>query len=281
MNAGSGAIDEDVPAALAFAVRPGRMLAGHTRASWPLDLPEMPWIANTFVNLGLERFDGERLAGAVDLYAAPGLDPRRCSVEVVWGRRAGVALRGAPAIERIDDRVGTRATWRFRARVDGAPVAVKATAYVFCPNDTMFYSIESVAGGPAIRDAYCKELRRDPKRSAGPGGLAGARTYELAFACGVLVRQNGRALVDACRKDTLVSLDALGAGPTAVAPAEGTDVTDEELRRWFSGATECARIHLVGAPTFPATAEQPYAELVKRAGARLLDAFSRDGMIQP
>ncbi len=281
LDAGSIA-DETAPATLAFVVKPGRSLAGHMRASWPLDLPEMPWVANTFVNIALDGFDGARVTGTVDLYAAPGLDARQCTIEVLWGSPVtlGVQLRGAPAIENIDDRIGTHARWRFRASITGAPPAVNATAYAFCPNDVMFYSIEMVAPGPAMRDTYCKNLRRDPRRRA-DGNPVGKRTFELAVACGALIRLRGRDLVDECRGDTLVSLDALGPDVTSDAPAAGTPITDEELRRWYGGGAECARIGLASPSTFPASAKQPFADFAKRAGDRLLDAFSRDGMIQP
>jgi hypothetical protein len=273
-------VDEDAPPTLAFIAKPGRSLMGHTRASWPLDIPEMPWVRNTFANLSLDSFDGERVTGAIDMYAAPGLDAKQCTVEVLWDsqKKQGVQLRGAPSIEPIDDRIGSRAQWRFRARVDGAPPAVRATAYVFCPNDVMFYSIEMVAPGPNIRDVFCKDLRRDKNRQPG-GTLVGNRTFDLAFACGVLVRQRGRDLVDECRGDVLVSLDSIGA--TGTAPVSGTSVTDEELRRWYGGGSECVRIQLSGSPTFPESARLPYADFVKRAGDRLLDTYTRDGMIHP
>lgn len=275
-------VDETSPATRAFVANPGRSLAGHTRASWPLDLPEMPWVANTFVNMALESFDGMRVTGTVDLYAAPGLDARQCTIEVLWSSQSkqGVQLRGAPAIENIDDRIGTHATWRFRAPISGAPPAVNATAYAFCPNDVMFYSIEMVAPGPAMRDVYCKDLRRDPNRRA-DGNPVGKRTFDLAFACGALIRLRGRELVDECRGDALISLDTLGPDITADAPATGTPITDEELRRWYGGGAECARIGLASASTFPASAKQPFADFAERAGDRLLDTFSRDGMIQP
>ncbi len=270
-------VDEDSPASLTFIAKPGRTAMGHTRASWPIDLPEMPWVRDTFVIMSLDSFDGERVTGTVGLYASPGLDPEQCTVEVLWDsqKKQGVQLRGAPDLERIDDRFGMRAEWRFRSRVHGAPPAVKATAFVFCPNDVMFYSIDMVVPGPAMRDTYCANLRRRPPLGVA-SRLVGQRTVDLVFACGVLVRQRGGDLVDECRGDVLVSLDAIGA--TASAPAAGTSVTEEELRRWFGDDAECARITLTG--PFPETARQPYADFVTRAGARLLDAFSRDGRIQ-
>ncbi|MFN0249784.1 MAG: hypothetical protein ACKV2T_23075 [Kofleriaceae bacterium] len=272
-------VDENTPATRVFASGTGRRLSGHTRASWLLDLPEMPWLRGTFVNMSLASYDGTTATGSVEMYAAPGLDPRDCIVEVVWDaqKKRGVQLRGAPEVEPINDQIGSRARWQFRARVDGAPPAAKATTFVFCPNDVMFYTIDMFAAGPKIREAFCKELRRDANRSPG-GNHVGARTFDLAFACGVLVRQRGRELVDECKGDTLASLDELGADASTVAPAAGAAVTDEELRRLDGGGAECSRITLRAASTFPASAKQPFADFVKRAGPRLLGAFSRDGM---
>lgn len=256
---------------------------GHTRASWPLDLPEMPWVANTFVNMSLESYDGVSVVGTVEVYAAPGLDAKTCTPEVVWDsqRKRGVQLRDAPTIVEVDPSVGTRAMWRFRSPVDGAPPGVKATAFLFCPNDVMFYSIEMIAPGPTMRDAYCKDLRRDPHRLAGGAPTSSNHTFDLLFTCGTLVRLRGRELVDECRGDTLISLDALGTGITAHAPASGTPPTDEELRRYYGGSSVCAEVHLVGAPTFPDTAKPAFDAFAKRAGDRLHSAFSRDGMRQP
>jgi hypothetical protein len=62
-------VDESTPASLSFDSKAGRSLMGHTRASWPLDLPEMPWIANTFVNMSLDSFDGSTVVGSVEMYA--------------------------------------------------------------------------------------------------------------------------------------------------------------------------------------------------------------------
>jgi hypothetical protein len=281
IDANAPVVDETTPATRTFASgSTGRRLMGHTRASWPLDIPEMPWVRGTFVNMTLDTYDGTHATGSVDMYAAPGLDARDCIVEVVWDARKkqGVQLRRrAPTIEQIDDRIGSRARWQFRARVDGAPPAARGTTYVFCPNDVMFYTIDMFAPGPKIREAYCKELRADARRSPG-GNHVGTRTFELAFACGVMVRQRGRDLVDECTGDTLASLDELGADPASTfAPAAGTTVTDEELRRLDGGGAECARIELRGSPTFPASAKQPFADFVKRAGPRLLDAFTTDG----
>ncbi len=275
-------VDETAPATRTFDARPGRSLAGHTRASWPLDLPEMPWVANTFVNMSLDGYDGAHVSGTVELYAAPGLAARQCTVEVVWdapGKR-GVQLRAAPAIVPVDDRIGTRATWRFRAPVPNAPPAVKASAYVFCPNDVMFYSIEMIAPGPGMRDAYCKDLRRDPTRLA-DGSPVGAKSFDLAFACGALIRLRGRELVDECRGDTLLTLDALGTGTTTTAPVAGTPITDEELRRLYGGGAECARIEIAAPTTFPTSAKQPFAAFAKRAGERLVGTYTTIDNIQP
>lgn len=276
-------VDEAAPAKLAFVVKPGRSLVGHTRASWPLDLPEMPWVANTFVNMSLDSYDGRAVVGTVEMYAAPGLDARTCTVEVLWNTHAknGVQLRGAPAIKNLDPHVGTHATWRFRTRIPGTPPAAKGTAFAFCPNDVMFYSIEMIAPGPQIRAAYCKELRRDREGfSVGKPVLRG-KTFDMQFACGTLPRLKGRTLVDECRGDTLLTIDALGKDVTAFAPAAGTGPTDEELRRWYGGSTSCARVKLSSPTEFAASANKPFAAFVKRAGARLRSALSRDGMIQP
>lgn len=274
-------VDEAAPATLAFVVKPGRSLMGHTRASWPLDLPEMPWVANTFVNLSLDSYDGRSVVGSVEMYAAPGLDARTCTVEVLWDSHAknGVQLRGAPAIENVDPRIGTHATWRFRARISGTPPAAKGTAFVFCPNDVMFYSIEMVVAGPKTRVAYCKTPLASKKPDDGMIGRN--KTFDLMFACGALIRIKGRDIVDECRGDTLLSLDALGPGVTASAPPAGAPITDEELRHWSAGGSWCSEVHLAATPSFTDAARAPFAAFAKRAGGRLVNAMTRDGMIQP
>ena len=49
-------------------------------------------------------------------------------------------------------------------------------------------------------------------------------------------------LVDDCRGDVLLSLDALGPKATTGAPPPGTPPDDEELRRFIGGGNECRRL---------------------------------------
>lgn len=287
IDAGVPIVDESAPATRIFEAREGRYLSGATRASWPLDLPEMPWLKNTFVNMSLDSYDGTRAIGTVELYAAPGLDPNKCTIEILWGlqSKAGVHLSGPPTIENPNEPSGMHGVWRFRSPVTNTPPVAIAMAFAFCPNDVTFTSIEMFVAGPAAHDAFCKQLGADPHRTP-DGTLVGTRRYDLAFACGTLVRLRGRDLVDDCRGDTLVSLDALGAAKTAPdgiggIPTTGSPLTDTEMRRWNGGGSECTRLTIAGSPTFPESARQPYADFVKRAGPRLLDGYTRDGMIQP
>lgn len=268
-------IDESAPAKRVFVPSTGRMLSGG-RATWPLDLPEMPWLKNTFANLSLDEYDGNHVIGTVELFAAPGLDPKACTIELLWGlsSKVGIQLRGAPSIETHDS--GSRATWRFRAVIPGAPPAANAMAWAFCPNDVTFSSIEMFAPGPKMRAAYCKTKLASNKPDDGMIGTQ--RTFELRFACGALIRLKGRDLVDECRGDTLLSLDALGSNVTAGALAAGTPLSDDEIRRWHSRSASCSEVHLVAHPSFTAGARAPFAAFAKRAGGRLVHAMSRDGM---
>ncbi len=274
-------VDESAPATRVFQPSTERQLSGAIRATWPLDLPEMPWLKNTFTNMSLDSYDGAHVVGTVELFAAPGLDPRACTIEVLWGlqSKAGIQLAGSPTIEHPKDPSGAHAIWKFRAAIAGKPPVAEAIAFAFCPNGVTFSSIEVFSAGPKARDAYCK-IKIDPSR-ADDGMIGANQTFDLMFACGALIRLRGRDLVDECRGDTLLSLDALGPDVTASAPAAKTPMTDGEISQWRSGGSWCAQVHLAAKPSFPASARAPFAAFAKRAKGRLVNAFSRDGMIQP
>jgi hypothetical protein len=272
----------------AFTVGPFRTSkSGHTRAFWAADVAEPTWVANTFAGFAFAGFDGTALAGDVDLWAAEGLDPMKCVPEVIWDSRAnhGARIDHPPRLEQGAGH-GWHAIWHFETDVKDAPAVVSATAFVFCPIDrehekppwgATFTSTEAVIAGPKAKQAYCAKLGGS-KQDIGTSSLTGKRTMELAFACGVLVRQRGRDLVDDCTGDVLLALDTLGPKTTAYASKTGTPLQDEELRRYLGGSGECARITLA---LFDPSTDRVWQAALKKLGKRVLFAFSRDGMIQP
>ncbi|MDX2093627.1 MAG: hypothetical protein SFX73_37655 [Kofleriaceae bacterium] len=267
-----------------FANRPSATVAaGRTRASWPADRPEPAWVANTHANLALSSFDGKVLTGEVEMWAGLGVDPAQCNVEIIWDaqRKRGARLTAPPAAT-FHPGVGTNAIWRFTVPVSPALPMLEATAFVFCPGDVMFTSIHMVRPGPRAKATYCKALRAEPT----PTPIVTPRlerheTYQLLFACGAMIRLRGRELIDECRGDVLGSLDALGTSVTIDAPLEGTALTDTELYSWFAGNTHCSDLTLRSQGAFSPQANAPFAALLKRAGKRLLEGFSRDGMPHP
>lgn len=271
----------------AFAAGPFKTtLAGHIRAYWAAGVPEPAWVKDTFAGLAISGYDGKTLRGEVDLWAGLGLDPKTCAVEIIYdlhGKRG--ARLGRPTKLEAGAGGGVHAFWAFTADVDPSPQVFATTAFVFCPIDhahetppwgAMFTSIEMIAAGPKAKDEYCKQLGTSSALS-GAGDLAGKTTMDLGFACGVLPRVRKRELVDDCRGDVLISLDALGKKTTVSAPASGTPPGDEELRHLLGGSGECARLTLEG---FDPAARRAWKAAVKQMGKRLLFAFSRDGMIE-
>jgi hypothetical protein len=271
-----------------FAVGPFKTtLSGHTRAFWAAGVSEPTWVKDTFAGLAIHGYDGKTLTGEVDLWAGVGLDPKTCAVEIIYDTPGKRGIRvGRPTKLEAGAGGGLHAFWAFTADVDPSPEIFAATAFVFCPIDrahekppwgAVFTSIEMIAAGPKAKDALCKKLGTSSSIS-GSGDVAGKKTLELAFACGVMPRVRGRELVDECRGDVLISLDTLGPQARAWAPAAGTPPVDEELRRFLGGSGECARITL---DSFDPTTSRAWKAAVKQMGKRLLFAFSRDGMIQP
>jgi len=261
--------------------------AGHIRAFWAADVPEPTWVADSFAGLAFIGFDGTTLAGEVDLWAAAGLDPMKCVPEVIWDSRAhrGARIDHPPKLEQ-GARGGWHAIWRFETEVKDAPAVLSADAFVFCPIDraheqppwgATFTSIDTVIAGPNAKQAYCAKLGTSSS-GIDMSSVTGKKTMELAFACGVLVRQRGRELVDDCTGEVLLALDTLGPKTEAYAPKTGTPVDDEELRRFLGGSGECARITLA---KFDTAADRAWRAALKKLGKRVLFAFSRDGMIQP
>jgi len=263
------------------------------RASWPADLPQPPWVEGTFVNLELTSFDGKLLTGNVHMWARPGLDPNTCAVEVVWDTNAkqGVRLGGLPDIK-WNPGGPNEVTWNLSTPIATSPrrSVIAASAFVFCPFNNAhvdrpwgvdFTSIEMLVGGPEARTAYCKQLRRGDAPAVSTK-LAGHHTFDLRFACGALVRLRGRELVDECRGDVLLSLDALGTGVDVGGLQQaGVPLQDEELRGMASRGGSCATAYLRAEPKFGAAADRAFATFLKQAGARLAYAQSRDGLRQP
>jgi hypothetical protein len=263
--------------------------SGHIRAFWAADVPEPTWIKDTFAGLGLRSYDGEALGGEVDLWAGAGLDPMKCVPEVIWDSQGkhGARVDHPPRLERGANG-GWHAFWAFEAKPSPAPAVLSATAFVFCPIDAdhekppwgaTFTSGDMVIPGPKAKDAYCARKPRDPyKGGMKLASLAGKRTMEVAFSCGVLVRLKGRDLVDECKGDVVLSLDALGANTKAYAEAAGATLSDDELRRFQGRSDECHRITLTG---FDTKQQKAFDAAIKRLGERVIYVGSRDGMRQP
>src|SRR5882724_5638649 len=75
--------------------------SGHIRAYWAKDVPEPPWVKDTFAGLAITGYDGKTLTGEVDLWVGPGLDPKQCAAEVIWdnpGKR-GVRVETPTRVE--------------------------------------------------------------------------------------------------------------------------------------------------------------------------------------
>ncbi len=261
--------------------------SGHTRAFWAADVVEPTWVKDTFAGFALSGFDGTTFAGDVDLWAAAGLDPMKCVPEVIWDSQAhrGARIDHPPRLEQ-GVRGGWHAIWHFETEIQDAPAVLSATAFVFCPIDreheqppwgATFTSTESVIAGPAAKQAYCSKLGT-VSGGLGAPSLAGHRTMEVGFACGVLVRLRGRELVDDCTGDLLLALDALGPKTTTYARKTGEPIDDEELRRFQSGNGECRRITLA---LFDPGADKAWKAALKKLGKRVLFAFSRDGIREP
>jgi hypothetical protein len=286
-----------MPAWQSFATGPYSRMQSSGRAAWPADLPQPPWVEGTFVNLELTSFDGKLLTGNVHMWARPGLDPNTCAVEVVWDSNAkqGVRLGGLPDIK-WNPGGPTEITWKLSTPVKTSasvprPSVIEASTYVFCPFNNAhvdrpwgvhFNSIEMVVAGPDARTAYCKQVRRGGERVSGWTKLAGHHTFDLRFACGALVRLRGRELVDECRGDVLLSLDALGKGVDVGGLQQaGVPLQDGELRGLVSHSSGCTTAYLRAEPKFGPAADRVFATFLKQAGARLEYAQSTDGRREP
>jgi hypothetical protein len=280
---------KQVDAWQAFAVGPFKtMRSGGVRAFFAADVPEPTWVKDTFAGLSLAGYDGSTLTGEVELWSGAGLDPMKCAVEVIWDDHAkrGVRVDHPPQLAQ-GTAGGWHARWRFEASVSHPPAILSAAAFVFCPIDdaherppwgASFSSLEAVAAGPKAHDAYCAQKPKDPDNNMQFGTLAGKRTMDVAFACGVLVRMKGRDLVDDCKGDVLFSLDMLGPATTTTAAATGGAISDEELGHFMAGSSECARLTLTG---FDAKNQRAWDAAIKRLGQRVIYVGSRDGIRQP
>lgn len=270
----------------AFTVGPfPRSKSGHVRAIWAAEVAEPVWIAPSFANLALTGYDGETLAGDVDLWAAEGLDPRTCVPEIVWDSRDkhGARVDHPPKLVQGPNH-GWRASWHFETAVANAPAVLAATAFVFCPIDAdheqppwgaTFTSIEMVIAGPSAKTAFCKKPL--PKGATSPRlRLEGHHSFEIGFACGVLPRTRGHAIVDDCTGNVLLSLDALGKDTYASAPGTGNPLDERELRAFTSGGPACTQFSIRG---FDAKNDRAWQLAIQKLGARLVFAASRDDII--
>ncbi len=277
---GSAPAPDPIPAWQSFATAPERS---------SIDRPQPAWARRTSVGLTLLTFDGKTVTGRVIVVAPPGLDATTCAVEVVWDVAAkyGIRLMAPPVISGPGGPEGTRGTWEFSSQITTYQAGVKAAAWVFCPLNNAhidrpwgvtFSTGETVVAGPHAQEVYCKELRQQPVGHF-DATIEGRATVDLGFACGALIRKRGRQLIDECRGDVLVSLDALP-GVTAVVDPEGTPLRIDELQAWMSQSSRCDSVKLIGNPKIGAGAAKGYAMMRKRAGTRLVSATSSDGMIR-
>jgi len=255
----------------------------------PANLPSAPWAARTVVGLTLHTFDGTQLTGTVNLHGAPGLDGTTCAVEILWdvGAKQGARLTALPVIAPTIT-AATIATWRFTVALPKPRAAVSASAYVFCPLNNAhvdrpwgvsFSTGETSIGGPDARAAYCKRVE-SPDKPYIDKTIEGHTTFELSFGCGALIRLRGRQIIDECRGDVLVGLDALATDAVAdrIAPA-GTPVSTEELDGWLQRRGSCATLSLRSEKKFARGSNAVFAAFLQRAGDRLTHATSHDGRI--
>ena len=267
----------------------GSVPAWQSFAVGPANLPSAPWAARTVVGLTLHTFDGTQLTGTVNLHGAPGLDGTTCAVEILWdvGAKQGARLTALPVIAPTAT-AATIARWRFTVSLPTPRAAVSASAYVFCPLNNAhvdrpwgvsFSTGETSIGGPDARAAYCKR-GEPPDKPYIDKTIEGHTTFQLSFSCGALIRLRGRQIIDECRGDVLVGLDALAADAVAdrIAPA-GTPLSTEELDGWLQHRSSCATLSLRSDKKFARGSNAVFAAFLQRAGDRLAHASSHDGRI--
>ncbi len=145
------------------------------------------------------------------------------------------------------------------------------------PWGATFTSLDTRIAGPNAKQTYCSKLA-PPAGGAVHFHITGLHTFEAAFACGVLPRVHGRALVDECQDDVVLSLDALGKATAVHAPDAGAPLDEDELRSFVEGANACTSITLDG--TFDDKADRAWQAAMKRLGRRLVQAWTREGMLE-